>query len=406
MGDKGDKKRKYLLFKKDDGRPDSMKPCAFFASSDGCKNGSNCRFSHQIGPDGAVPATPTATPTAAPTATPLFPAYAPPAAPIFTSPTPVFEEKIKSDKKKRRTNEFLEQAASAPAPVPAPAATLPPNYQQLMEQQKLLEQQLRSLSAMMTAPAPAPAPAPAVVFSAPTPSQATSVKKEKKRPIAQATTPSSSSSALKPGNLFPSSTPMIAPMPVAAPLPVPVLSKPVPVAPVTTKSVSYESSSDEEEFLYKAVNHALDNGRHEYKAQTPTVSRAAPAPKAAPVATTTIQPDVMSLLPTGLLPSAVSNDSAFPFVEPSSAIKALETSGTTHATLGPGGKRGKKDIFASPAAAKGAQAVPVFDPSSVNFASINWEALVARTIAHKRYAVDYSFPNDPTWITARSEQSL
>jgi len=30
----------------DDGRPDAMKPCAFFASPDGCRNGSNCRFSH------------------------------------------------------------------------------------------------------------------------------------------------------------------------------------------------------------------------------------------------------------------------------------------------------------------------------------------------------------------------
>lgn len=48
MSDKEEsKKRKYVLFKKDDGRADAQKPCAFFASAAGCKNGSNCKFFHQ-----------------------------------------------------------------------------------------------------------------------------------------------------------------------------------------------------------------------------------------------------------------------------------------------------------------------------------------------------------------------
>lgn len=40
-----DKKRKYILFKSDDG---SKKPCAFFVSAEGCKNGAACKFSHEI----------------------------------------------------------------------------------------------------------------------------------------------------------------------------------------------------------------------------------------------------------------------------------------------------------------------------------------------------------------------
>jgi hypothetical protein len=47
MADK-DKKRKYLLFSGDDGRPSSEKPCAFFASPEGCKNGDGCKFSHAL----------------------------------------------------------------------------------------------------------------------------------------------------------------------------------------------------------------------------------------------------------------------------------------------------------------------------------------------------------------------
>jgi hypothetical protein len=39
-------KRKYVLYSADDGRPDSLKQCAFFSSPAGCKNGSTCKFMH------------------------------------------------------------------------------------------------------------------------------------------------------------------------------------------------------------------------------------------------------------------------------------------------------------------------------------------------------------------------
>ena len=41
-----EKKRKYLLFTKADGRADAQKPCAFFISAAGCRNGAGCQFSH------------------------------------------------------------------------------------------------------------------------------------------------------------------------------------------------------------------------------------------------------------------------------------------------------------------------------------------------------------------------
>lgn len=44
--DQENTKRKYLLFKANDGRPDTSKPCAFFLAVEGCRNGSNCKFSH------------------------------------------------------------------------------------------------------------------------------------------------------------------------------------------------------------------------------------------------------------------------------------------------------------------------------------------------------------------------
>jgi hypothetical protein len=48
-----EKKRKYILFTKADGRPDAQKPCAFFISDAGCRNGAKCQFSH--GNDTPVP---------------------------------------------------------------------------------------------------------------------------------------------------------------------------------------------------------------------------------------------------------------------------------------------------------------------------------------------------------------
>jgi hypothetical protein len=398
MTDNGDKKRKYLLFKKDDGRPDHLKPCAFFASADGCKNGSKCRFMHEA--PGSIPQ-----PVAmAPVPTPVVAKQIAPFPQVNSS---LIEEATpKKEKKKRRTNEFLEQdknEVTFSQMPPAITTVIPPpmamsnqaqnSYEKLLEQQRALEQQLKNLSAMMNAPVPvaqqvAPTPAPVAVIPAPT-----SSKKDKKN----STTPTP---ALQANKLFPASQPVVSATPAAMPFfPTPVM----PIAPSTEQKVAikYESGSDDEDFLFKAVNHALDNGRNEVKRPTitpkPATASIVPSTESAQINT------VMSVISPGV------DNSSFPFVDPSSALKALETSGTAHATHGPGGKNKKKDIFASPPG-KGSNGnsapVALFDPSAVNFAAIDWNPLLQRTQSHKRFKQDYSFPTDQTWITSRPLASM
>lgn len=394
-----DKKRKYLLFKKDDGRPDHLKPCAFFASDAGCKNGSKCKFSHDpaIMAGGSEPSTPFHQPQAAP------------------EPVSRMEETPQKDKKKRRTNEFMDEAPmplqtqSFPFPTQLPVAAY--HYQQapqpskeseelrlLREQLQLQQKQLELLQRANVAPVPvAPVPVAAPVST-------NSLKKEKKQ---NKEPEPSTGSKLSHSNLFPTtsfSQPALFNLPVAAFEPV----KPAAPVPAPKKEVKYESSSDDEEFLFKAVNHALNNGRQP-SAPAPAVATpiAPPATKIAPptqvAAPASTPAPASSNNGTAIAYSTVglpSNpDASFPFMDPASALKALETSGTAHATHG----SKKKNIFASPA---GKLPVKLFDPSSVNFEKIDWNQLVAKTQSHKRFKSDYSFSSDQTWITGRSESAL
>ena len=48
------KKKKYTLFNNQDGRPNSDKPCAFFFSDVGCRNGEKCQFKHSSDEAGSV----------------------------------------------------------------------------------------------------------------------------------------------------------------------------------------------------------------------------------------------------------------------------------------------------------------------------------------------------------------
>lgn len=43
-------KKKYTLYSASDDRPNSVKPCAFFFSESGCRNGETCQFSHVASP--------------------------------------------------------------------------------------------------------------------------------------------------------------------------------------------------------------------------------------------------------------------------------------------------------------------------------------------------------------------
>eukprot|EP01031_Cornospumella_fuschlensis_P036591 gene36591-44388_t len=90
-------KRKYLLFNADDGRPPHMKPCAFFHSPEGCKNGSGCKFSHTLPPDAPAAATPAPAPIPTPAPAPQQPKAAKQAVPVAAAPAPQPVKPIKQE---------------------------------------------------------------------------------------------------------------------------------------------------------------------------------------------------------------------------------------------------------------------------------------------------------------------
>ncbi|RYG64195.1 hypothetical protein EON64_14455 [archaeon] len=115
-------KRKYLLFNADDGRPPHMKPCAFFHSAEGCKNGAGCKFSHTLPPDPPVATSapaPVPVPIVAPT---IQPAKAQKqAAPAAAAPAPQPVKQIKQEpvpnttgaKRKHEENHGITAASSS-----------------------------------------------------------------------------------------------------------------------------------------------------------------------------------------------------------------------------------------------------------------------------------------------------
>ena len=380
-----DNKKRYILFSKEDGRPDSEKPCAFFASAAGCRNGAKCKFLHGV-PE--VKATKRA-----------------------ESVNAVREDEPKEKKAKKEKKEKKPEPIQAPAPVPvyrqpativapapapkvaaAPKAIPVPQInandkivqdlqRQLLEQQKLLEAQMKMLQQQQQAAV--------VPVAAPTPVAAAKVEARKENKRKQSTVVA----------------PAAAPMPNKSPkttsstgVTLHQVYQPQQAAPQTSLSarasatfannVSHESSDDEtdsgddeNDFLFGAVNHVLSTGLQSSNNTTPHKQEALPA--------------------TSL------------FVSNHEAVKALHTSNSNHALHG----SAKKNIFAAPktpthsaatastpAAAPAPVRTPVvpFDPSAVNLDSLAWQQLVVATQGHQRFAVNYGYPeNDPAWVQAK-----
>jgi hypothetical protein len=170
---------------------------------------------------------------------------------------------------------------------------------------------------------------------------------------------------------------------------------PAPVAPVSarvnntfvsnTAQADSDNSGDEDtDFLFGAVNHVLNTGLVNSNNTTPY--KQADAPARVP-----------------LNPNS-------PFVNTTEVTKALQTSGSKHALQG----SAKKNIFASKspaapantsvtapiAAAPRAPAV-VFDPASADFNTLPWARLVTATQANARFATNYTFAEDNTWVKAK-----
>jgi hypothetical protein len=398
MAETGEKKR-YILFSKEDGRPDSEKPCAFFASAAGCRNGAKCKFMH-----GAAPAAP------APAPAKKHEKVAAPA------PAPV--EEVKRVKKERARKEGGDrethvQPEPVRVPVPTPvqpkaapvqhkpvAVAAPPAVseaektikalqKQLEDQQKALDAQMKMLQQqqqiqMMQQQVQAAAPMAQVRVEP---------KKENKRKQAEATPvamPNKSPKTVAPaqpvatnngfGSLVQSITQRA--VPVSVPV-VPVSARVNNTYVNNTAHADSDNSGDEDsDFLFGAVNHVLNTGLVNSNNTTPYKQAEAPA--------------------------RVPLNPNSPFVNTTEVTKALQTSGSKHALQG----SAKKNIFAakSPAApantsvtAPIAPRAPaaVFDPASADFSTLPWARLVTATHANARFPINYSFPEDSAWVKAK-----
>jgi hypothetical protein len=440
-----DKKRKYLLFKKDDGRPDHLKPCAFFNSPAGCKNGSKCRFLHGAEPeDKSDRMHESDTSDTASEMSSEAPSVAAP------EPPPPTMNAIKIDHKKRRTNDPGDEAAYPLLRVPSAEDEITLLKDQMATQQRLFEEQLKMLSNQI------------------------SIQSLKSK---------SSESML---NSHLRSIPVREPAHKGKRALEPVISE--------------TESSDDEKFLFSTVNQILENGRNDNgpgsnTKRTPKSADKAKHAQAAAAAQqqqqqqAAFQPKTVSS--SSVPPSAANNNNANPFsmnpiysfpnsfqavsgFNPGAApnnnnnnIRSGVLSSapvnlpTTHGNMNTAGSvppgftnmnanngnnsainrnaptfqidasssalsfqqqqpsqqgsmkspdsasaKGRKNIFAKtkPQTTTGgpmANVTPKLDFKSLDYKHFNWEELVAKTQSHARYKMDYSLNVDASWVSAR-----
>jgi hypothetical protein len=448
-----DKKRKYLLFKKDDGRPDHLKPCAFFNSPAGCKNGSKCRFLHGAEPeDKSDRMHESDTSDTASEMSSEAPSVAAP------EPPPPTMNAIKIDHKKRRTNDPGDEAAYPLLRVPSAEDEITLLKDQMATQQRLFEEQLKMLSNQI------------------------SIQSLK----------SKSSESLLNSHLR------------SIPVREPAHKGKRALEPV----ISETESSDDEKFLFSTVNQILENGRNDNgpgsnTKRTPKSADKAKHAQAAAAAQqqqqqqAAFQPKTVS---SSSVPSATNNNNnnnasnpfsmnpiySFPNsfqavggFTPGSAPNNNNNSNnnirsrvlssapvnlpTTHGNMNNAGSvppgftnmnannnnsalnrnaptfqidasftalsqqqqqqqqqqsqvsmkspdsasaKGRKNIFAkskqqSTTTTAGGNMTPKLDFKSLDYKHFNWEELVAKTQSHARYKMDYSLNVDASWVSAR-----
>jgi hypothetical protein len=366
------KKRKYVLFNKDDGRPDAQKPCAFFITPQGCRNGAKCQFLHGDAAKGAALSAP------------------------IEKPLPKSEEAAvmvpkKSSKREREStgtsatekkHDDMESGGGA-VKRPQPQEI---NVQRELElqrkafeddmkkqrdfyEQQLLRQHQQQVPVdqqqdkkkrrksndkkTVVPPPPVPVPRPAAPVMAP-------------QTFAVVTLPS-------PQSLVPLGIPLGIP---------PGLS----LAKLPHKDSTHQKEEDEDtQFLFGAVNSVLAEGH----------SRGS-----------------------GAAGATTHNTVEDPFVHSESVLRLLQTSGTKHATLGSAAhaKHAKPPAAALVAPPSGAQQPdhPVVDePRSAEeiaallssavtgHSSLPWDVLVQNTKLSARFQADYQFEADHTWVQTR-----
>ncbi|KAJ1431632.1 hypothetical protein B484DRAFT_360816 [Ochromonadaceae sp. CCMP2298] len=436
-------KKRYVLYSKEDGRPDAEKPCAFFASAAGCRNAANCRFSHtasfssnggaaaQVKPEreAAAPTTSSAAlkpkkekrekkekkeerpPQAAPVQQYQPPVQQYKAAPVqqykaapvqqqqqqqYQPPAQQYQPPVQQYQPPVQQYQPPVQQYQPPVQQYQPPVQQyqPPNdrvvlelQQQLLEQQKLLQEQILLNQARISQPAPA----------AVAPSTGSDQKDKKRKQKQENNSANKTSKVAEPSNAG------YTPFQHAAGGFSAGFS-------AMAGSSSADEEDDDNDLLFGAVNHVLNAGVQPitpYK--QPENFYSAPAVQARPPVDAKVQfQDSDSDAPA--LHTMPEMSSSNPFASSEETMRALQTSGSKHALHGP--VRG--NIFASPKGQKAAppagpaQTLPVpaasktpFNPSAVQWQALPWGQLVAATQAHPKFAACYSFSEDSSWVRPR-----
>lgn len=358
-------KRKYLLFTKDDDRPASQKPCAFFATPEGCRNGKSCVFLH------GAPVV-----IVAPQDKPKVsrPAVADDSSvSSSSSSSSSSSESVKvSNKKTKVDNSNNNRNGSSKAYNPTviddkKLAALDEITNELKrkldaereEERKMYEKQIKLQKEQLE--------------------EYQNKLKMTVNAAAAAAVPPAASEVRKSTRIKENKT-TVAPKSVAQSTPA-----------ATAKKVPTTEEEDTR-FLFGAVDVALGNA-------TPSAL------------TTRMEASNTPVIPTV---TAYSNDS--PFVPSSDFMKILSTSGTEHATKGPTREKdNKKQKKAEPSTTTVAAAAAVttvtgatsqtrqqFSSLDGDLGDLNWKKCVEISHKHPKYDKDYKFDVDKSWISTDS----
>jgi len=349
-----DNKKRYILFAKDDGRADSEKPCAFFASAAGCRNGANCKFSHDANP---VVLTHTSSK-------------------IENGASSKLEKKEKKEKKEKRKDTSMTPSINVTSGVSD--LKVLELERKLMEQQKILEAQI-ALNQQYSANARVENPTG-------------SDSREKKRKHKTVPQPTAVGNEVVPNKSFKTN---------------------MNTAPVHNyESGGCDDDNDEEDdndLIFGAVNRVINSeGLHPLtpynpppeKPPTSTQASIAAAPSIANSLFVGSEDTLRALQSSGskhALYGANSNSASKKknmfAAAPTAKVGQISASNPITSAVA---------VPPAPPLRSGTAAKIPFNPSGVDFASLPWQSLVALTHAHSRYMREYkSLNEDHTWVRAR-----
>jgi DNA polymerase III epsilon subunit-like protein len=388
--------KRYQLFKVDSSDPNAVRPCAFFASDKGCKSGDSCKFLH--GPNDTRHATSAPVKQAPPPAAPVHvaPVAVTQAAPVVMDPPK--EESSKKRKHKKDKEEKKQKAQPVQYQQQQPPQQYqqqpPQQYQQPPQQQMQMQQPVYAATpAPVSAPVHVPVQSSQTYHTTPAPQQQpVKEKSSKKKRKERHDSPAPPGFQQHIGNMQ------------------------LPTTPFSPNAIKRDDEEDNS-FLFGVVNTALAQGQ----IQSPAAQNN-------------------------------HNNGDDMFLSRSNVGQRLQTSGTEHATSGSARKAKKSKTNSLPAQANIAPALPFGvaqfpiahhnnnapqqqqqqqqqQPSMhqqqqlsmqqqqqhqqqqqadaaqasiiVDERVLNWRPFVKATVACPRFAKDYNFDIDHTWVKAK-----